>query len=329
MKKVLIITYYWPPAGGSGVQRWLKFVKYFRDFGIEPVIYTVENPNYPIEDTSLVYEIPKDIKVLKQPIWEPNNLFSIFKKNKQSAGFLNPNPSFFGKLLQYIRANYFIPDARKFWIKPSVQYLKEYLASTHINTIITTGPPHSMHLIGLSLKQKIGVKWIADFRDPWTEIDYFHQLPLTKKAIQKHKKLEFEVLKNASAVTVVGNTMKKSFEKVNAKTYVVTNGYDFETNKLNYNLDEKFLLTHIGLMNSDRNHPVFWEAISELIQDNSNLKKDLEINLIGKVANEVNESILKYNLQSKVNLISYLQHNEVVKHQQKSQVLLVFVNHVP
>ena len=182
-KKVLIITYYWPPAGGSGVQRWLKFVKYLRDFNIEPVVYTVDNPSYPILDKSLESEIPKDLEILKQPIFEPNSILSFFgnKKKKESAGFLNSNPTFFGKIVLFIRANYFIPDARKFWIKPSVKFLSNYLKNNEIDAMITTGPPHSMHVIGLALKEKFEVKWISDFRDPWTEIDYFQQLPLTKK----------------------------------------------------------------------------------------------------------------------------------------------------
>ena len=123
--KVLIITYYWVPAGGSGVQRWLKFVKYLRDFGIEPVVFTVEDANYPIIDENLVFDIPDGVEVIKNPIWEPNDIISKLKRKetKTSAGFLDANPSTFGKLMQYIRANYFIPDARKFWIKPSVEKL--------------------------------------------------------------------------------------------------------------------------------------------------------------------------------------------------------------
>ena len=160
--KVLIVTYYWPPSGGSGVQRWLKFVKYLQEFGIEPVVYTVSNPKYPIIDASLESEIPTNITILKQPIWEPNNILSFFKKSttKESAGFLNPNPSFVGKILQYIRANYFIPDARKFWVKPSVVFLEKYLLKNPLDVIITTGPPHSLHLIGLELKKKLPLKWI-------------------------------------------------------------------------------------------------------------------------------------------------------------------------
>lgn len=139
--KVLIVTYYWAPAGGSGVQRWLKFVKYLRDFGIEPVIYTVKDPNYPFIDVSLSNDVPGNIEVIKHPIWEPNNLFSRLKRRgaKTSAGFLNPNPTFFGKVLQYVRANYFIPDARKFWVKPSVKKLNRYLKENVIDALITTG----------------------------------------------------------------------------------------------------------------------------------------------------------------------------------------------
>ena len=159
--KVLIITYYWVPAGGSGVQRWLKFVKYLRDFNIEPVVFTVDNPNYPIIDTSLEKDIPKGIEVIKNSIWEPNDLLSVIKKKetKTSAGFLDANPSFFGRVMHYIRANYFIPDARKFWIKPSVNKLKKHLKENSIDVIITTGPPHSLHLIGLQLKKELGIKW--------------------------------------------------------------------------------------------------------------------------------------------------------------------------
>lgn len=330
MKKVLIITYYWPPAGGSGVQRWLKFVKYFRDFGIEPIIYTVKNPNYGIEDSSLENEIPNNIEVLKQTIWEPNNIFSLFKKDyKETSGFLNKNPSLFGKIAQYIRANFFIPDSRKFWIKPSVKFLKKYVSKNNIDTIITTGPPHSMHLIGLNLKQQLNIKWIADFRDPWVEIDYFHHLPLTKNAKYKHRVLEREVISNANAVLVVGKTMKKKFKKWNNNVYVITNGFDDEENKQEYELDTKFSITHIGLMNADRNPTILWEILSELVEENKEFKNDFQLNLIGKIDESVKSSILKFRLNKNVNLIDYVPHNEVINYQKKSIVLLLIINNVP
>lgn len=329
--KVLIITYYWPPSGGSGVQRWLKFVKYLQEFGIEPVVYTVEQPNYLIEDVSLLDEIPTNIKILRQPIWEPNKILSLFKKNKnsESTGFLNPNPSVFGKLLQYIRANYFIPDARKFWIRPSVKFLKKYVSENTIDMIITSGPPHSMHLIGLELKKQLGVKWISDFRDPWTEIDYFNQLPLTKKSVEKHQKLEQEVLKNADAVLVIGETMKEKFQKLSNNIYIITNGFDGSDLKTEeIQLDKNFTITHVGLMNADRNPKVFWKVISEICNTNESFLNDLEIKLIGKVAVEVDTSIKQYKLK-KVKKITYRLHEEVQKYQLQSQVLLLAVNNVP
>ncbi len=330
MKKVLIITYYWPPAGGPGVQRWLKFVKYFRDFGIEPTVYTIENPNYPIMDTDLKNDIPEGIEVLKQPIWEPNNLFKIFgKKQTESAGFLNPNPSFFGKLMLYIRANYFIPDARKYWIKPSVNYLKKYLSENNIDVVVSTGPPHSMHMIGLKLKQQLGVKWIADFRDPWTEIDYFHQLPLTKRSIRKHELLENNVLKSADVVLVVGDTMKEKYHTFNNNIITVTNGFDGEIIDTKGALDSKFTLTHVGLMNTDRNPQMLWDVLADITKENIDFRNNFELKLIGKAAANVKRAIETYKLSENVHILDYVSHNEVIEYQKKSQVLLLIVNNVP
>lgn len=327
--KVLIITYYWPPSGGSGVQRWLKFVKYLQSFDIEPVVYTVKNPKYPILDGTLEKEIPKNITVLKQPIKEPNNFLSFFKKKKtkQSAGFLDPNPSFIGRIMQYIRANYFIPDARKYWIKPSTKYLKEYLSENSIDVVITSGPPHSLHLIGLHLKRDLGLKWISDFRDPWTEIDYFGQLPLTKRAIKKHYQLEKVVIEKSDVVLVIGESMKEQFKKYNSSINVITNGYDDVNDSKNISLDEKFTITHVGLMNADRNPISFWIALSELVKENESFAKDYRVKIVGKVAPEVEKSIEKYNIQN-VDFEGYLTHEKVREYQKKSQVLLLAVNKV-
>jgi hypothetical protein len=328
-KKVLIITYYWPPAGGSGVQRWLKFSKYLRDFEIEPVIYTVENPSYPILDNSLENEIPKELEILKQPIFEPNSILSVFSgKKKESAGFLNPNPTFIGKTLQYIRANYFIPDTRKFWIKPSVKFLSAYLNDNHIDAIITTGPPHSIHLIGLELKKKLGIKWISDFRDPWTEIDYFQQLPITKKATKKHQDLEQEVLINSDMVVVVGETMKDKFLKHTNRIEVLTNGFDTIEDLSTQKLDEKFSITHVGLMNSDRNPTILWEVLNEISNTNLNFKNDLRIKLIGKLDDAVIQDLKVFD-HNTIETIPYLDHKDVSKYQASSQVLLLSINEVP
>ena len=325
--KVLIITYYWPPAGGSGVQRWLKFVKYLRGFDIEPIVYTVDNPEYAIKDESLFEEIPKDLEVLKQRIWEPNNLLG--NKKHTSAGFLNPRPTFFGQIAHYIRANYFIPDARKYWIKPSVAYLKDYLKKSDVDIVITTGPPHSLHLIGLELKRTIPIKWIADFRDPWTEIDYFHQLPLTKKSLAKHKKMEEEVIQNADAVLVVGNTMRSNMKSLNKNIHVITNGFDGDLPTSGTALDKYFSITHIGMMNADRNPIILWKVLKDLIEIDSDFKVNFQLKLIGKIDPVILQDIKFYGLEKRVSIVDYLPHKEVLQIQRSSQVLFLAVNNVP
>ena len=183
-KKLLIITYYWPPAGGPGVQRWLKFVKYLPDFNVQPIVYIPENPTYPIIDRGLESEVSEKAVILKHKIFEPYGLASFFGKNKTkkiSSGII-PNQkkqSFLEKTLLWVRGNIFIPDARFLWVKPSVKYLKKYIQENNIDTIVTSGPPHSLHLIGLQLKQELGVTWLADFRDPWTTIGYHKALKLS------------------------------------------------------------------------------------------------------------------------------------------------------
>ena len=325
--KVLIITYYWPPAGGSGVQRWLKFVKYLRDFGIEPIVYTVDNPVYAIKDKSLIEEIPENLEILKQKIWEPNNL--VGNRKKTSAGFLNPRPTFFGQIAHYIRANYFIPDARKYWIKPSVAYLKTYLKNSDIDIIITTGPPHSLHLIGLELKKTIPIKWIADFRDPWTEIDYFHQLPLTKKSLAKHYEMEKDVIQNADSVLVVGNTMRSKMETLNKNIHVITNGFDGEPSDLKIAPDKKFTLTHIGMMNADRNPILLWKVLKDIMAADPDFKANFQLKLVGKIDPVILKDIQYYQLEKNVSIVDYLPHKEVLQVQKSSQVLLLVVNNVP
>lgn len=234
MKKVLIIAYYWPPAGGPGVQRWLKFVKYLRDFKVDPIVYIPENPNYPIIDESMMDEVPDDITIIRHPINEPYGKANKIARNKSktiSKGIISDTKrqSFVEKLLLFIRGNFYIPDARKNWVQPSVKYLAHYISENAIETVVTTGPPHSLHLIGLQLKQQLDIRWLADFRDPWTTISYHKKLKLTGYAKAKHKKMEANVLSQADHIIVTGPTTKKEFQKITKKPItVITNGYDYE-----------------------------------------------------------------------------------------------------
>ena len=329
--KALLITYYWPPAGGSGVQRWVYFTKYLMEMGLEMVIYTPENPEYALVDKNLENEVPHDLEVIKTKIIEPNQILARIKRSKkqESVGFLNPNPGFLERQLQFIRANYFIPDARQFWIKPSIDFLTHYLLKNPVDVVISSGPPHSMHLIGLALKEKFGFNWVADFRDPWLDIDYLHQLPLTKRSKKKHAALEMEVAKKADLILVVGKSMKEYYAQFNKNTEVISNGFVLKNRSIDSQLDKAFSLTHIGLMNADRNPEILWEVLGELLSENEEFAKDLSINLIGKVDLKVKEQIKKNNLERLTTYVDYLPHDEVANSQNSAQVLLLPVNQVP
>lgn len=325
MRKILVIAYYWPPAGGPGVQRWLKFVKYLPEFGIEPIVYVPENPSYPIVDEKLVAEVP-EVKILKQPIKEPYAWASLLspKKTKTiSSGIIKEkNPSFIEKMLLWIRGNFFIPDARKLWVKPSITYLAKVIADEGIQTIITTGPPHSLHLIGLGLKKKYNIQWIADFRDPWTSIGYHKKLRLTKFAQQKHKALERKVLVSADKVVVTSQTTKTEFEQITPKPIkVITNGFDDELQPVT--LDSAFTISHIGSLLTGRNPLGFWRALQELVAENKAFKNAVKVQLAGVVGEEVLQSIQKFGLDDYVVKLGYLSHDKVLETQQKSQLLLL------
>ena len=327
-KKTLIITYYWPPAGGPGVQRWLKFVKYLPEFNIDPVVFIPENPNYPIIDESLTSEVSKDITIINHPIKEPYKWAGFFSNTSSktiSKGIISDEKeqSFIEKAMLYVRGNFFIPDARIGWVKPSVSFLLDYIKKEGIETIITTGPPHSVHLIGLQIKQKLGVKWLADFRDPWTTIGYHKQLRLTSASKAKHKSLEKEVLNTSDQIIVTSFVTKKEFQGFTNKSIeVITNGYDDEAT-VEFQMDTKFTLSHIGSLLSKRNPEILWRVLSELVRDNESFSKDFQLNFIGAISEKVLKSIKKYNLSNYINEVGYVSHQEAIIYQKKSQVLLL------
>ncbi len=364
MKRALIITYYWPPSGGAGVQRWLKFVKYMRDYGWEPVVYTPLNPEMPVVDESLNKDIPQGITVLKTKITEPYSFYKFFSGRNENinTGFLSEkeNKGWKEKISVWIRGNFFIPDARKFWIKPSVKFLSQWLEKNKVDAIISSGPPHSMHLIASGLKVKTGLPWLADFRDPWTNIDYYHDLMLTKAADRKHHHLENMVLQRADAVVSVGKTMSNEFadiyfsgksilnkesaeapfratgaQGINAvfsenKFHIITNGYDEDDlPEESTELSKKFTLTHSGTLVRTRNPVSLWKALAELIAENKSLADDLEIILAGKTDVSVYESLKNSGLEKFVSRKGYVSHEDAVKLLASSQLLLLVLNDTP
>lgn len=328
MKKVLIITYYFPPAGGPGVQRWLKFVKYLPDFNIQPVVYVPENPSYPIIDENLVGEISSQAIVIKRPIFEPYGLAALFSKNKTkkiSAGIIpsERKQTKIDRFLLWIRGNFFIPDARVFWIKPSVSYLKNYIEENNIETVITSGPPHSLHLIGMRLKKLVDIDWIADFRDPWTTIGYHEKLKLSAYASNEHNILERKVLNAADRIIVTSQSTKAEFlKKTNQPITVITNGFD-EEKVAKQTLDEKFSLAHIGSFLSERNPIILWQSLSDLVKEVPGFAEHLELKLIGTISKDILDTIHSYNLSDYLNYLGYVSHQEALIHQRKSQVLLL------
>ncbi|MDD4992923.1 MAG: glycosyl transferase family 1 [Paludibacter sp.] len=334
MKRVLIITYYWIPSGGAGVQRWVKFSKYLREFGYEPVIYTPENPEYPSVDTSFEKDIPVGLEVIKTPIWEPYNVYRNItgKKNQAiNAGFISENKKqgWKDKLSIWIRGNFLIPDPRRFWIKPSIRFLTDYLQKNPVDAIITTGPPHSMHLIGMGIKKQFPtLLWIADFRDPWTNIDFYKDLNLSWISDKIHHTLEKKIIHKADSIVVVSNGMKVEYAVMNPKhIQVISNGYDAsDTQQEVVELDTKFSISHIGTLNVARNPKTIWKVLSEICKENLEFKQDLQIQLVGKIDFSVIESIRLNGLTDNLIKIDYLSHKEAIAKQQSSQVLMLLIN---
>ena len=335
MKKVLIITYYWPPAGGSGVQRWVKFAKYLRDFGWEPVIFTVESTDYPIIDNSIGKDLPDDIEVIKSKILEPYQLYNFFsgkkKGQKIDANFLSEGKklNWKDKIAVWIRGNIFIPDAKFLWIGPSVRYLLDYLKENQINAMISTGPPHSCHLIAQNVCKKTNIPWIVDYRDPWTQIDYFDELMLTSWAKKRHIKLEKKVLDACSHIITVGNSMADDLRNQTTTTVtVITNGYDETDRNVIFTTprSDKFVISYLGVMNVSRDPEVLWQTLKKLKLTQNEVYNKIEINLIGQVEDTTIKNIVQFGLEEKVKLFGYLAHKDAIVYQNSSDALLLVIN---
>lgn len=334
-QRLLIITYYWPPSGGPGVLRWVKFVKYLKKLGWEPVVYTAENADYPVVDETIAKDLPQGLEVLKQPIWEPYDLYRKFTgkgKNEKfnSGGFTSEKESDpkKEKLALWIRSNFFIPDARRFWVKPSYKYLKRYLENHPVDFIITTGPPHSLHLIGKKLKRRFDIPWIADFRDPWTKIYYYPELPLSVPANALHHHLEKKILEKADRVITVGETIARELQEIaNRDAEVIHNGYDHEEMPpAKPPNNEKFRIIHTGNISRTKNQPFFWQTIRNLLDDNPELKNVLEIVLAGTMDYSVDANIREYSLESFVHKTGYLPHADILQLQQTASLLLLMIS---
>ena len=332
MKRVLIISYYWPPAGGISVIRPLKLAKYIGQLGWEPVICTAENPHYPFIDENAINDIPEGLEIIKVPIIEPYEFYKRLTGQNQKSALADviqnaPKRSFLHNLSVWVRGNFFIPDARCLWIKPVVNELIEYLKDNPVDAIITTGPPHSVNRIGYLLNKKINLPWLADFQDPWTQVDYYKHFKISKWAHRKHRKMENQIFENADLITIVSNSWKTDLEHIGANNVeVVPLGYDPIDFSENIKLDSKFTLTHLGLLGEDRNPTVLIEVIANLCKLDSNFSKYFRLQLVGKVNDRLKNLVKELDLSEHVRFIRQVNRDEALEIMQASQLLLLLLN---
>ncbi len=335
-QKVLIIAYYWPPSGGSGVQRWLKFVKYLPSFGWTPYVFTPENPSFAIQDQSLLNDVPNEAEIIQFPIWEPYDAFfklSSFlgsKKLAKSTDLVSEKKkSLFQNISTFIRGNFFIPDPRVFWVTPSVKFLESFIHDNQINTIITTGPPHSMHLIGLKLKKKIpSIKWLADFRDPWSEWGLLDSLMVGSIARSFHRKLELKVLKNANRIITITPFYARQFEKLsNRKVALLTNGYDEDDFKhMLIKRPDKFVIRHAGIINEKCDPKPFLIALEDVMNDHVDFKNAVHLDFVGEIHPQVKEFIAQSStLSSAITFTKTVPHHDLITLYGESALLLIIL----
>lgn len=338
MKRLLIISYYWPPTGGSGVQRWVKFAKYLPQLGWQPVIYTPLNPERLAYDESLLKDIPAGAEILRTPISEPYDLYRKLFGKKGSQQEVNPlnsrGNSLKARLARWLRGNLFIPDPRVSWVRPSLRYLKKYLREHPVDAVVTTGPPQSMHLIGLGLKRSLGLKWVADFRDPWTKMFYYKHLSLSVLADRRHRALEQSVLDEADAVIAVSPPVRDDFAAATSTpVHLITNGFDpddFPPRGAQETPDESLLtIVHTGLFAADGNPLKLWEALSERCRSDALFASRLRIRLCGKTDREVTDSIRACGLGENLVDLGYLPHEQVVQEQRRASILILPLRREP
>lgn len=337
MKRVLIISYYWPPTGGSGVQRWVKFARYLPEEGWQPVIYTPENPEQLVVDHTLESEIPAEAEIIKTHITEPYGLYKKFlRKSGHSKETVEVNPvnarkkSFLQKAAMWVRGNLFRPDPRCLWIKPSVRFLRKYLMEHPVDLIVSTGPPQSMHIIGWKLAEATGKPWIADFRDPWTKIFYFKHLSMTKATERWHKRMEKRILDDADAVVAVSPLVQQEFQAITqTPVELITNGYDECDFPDGRNRDAEggpekdFVIAHTGLFAADGNPERLWEVLAEKCSKDDEFRKRLKIKLIGKTDEQVITSIKDAGLEDSLIDMGYQTHAEAVRQQRQASLLIL------
>ena len=338
-KEILLITFYWPPAGGVSAQRWLKFVKYLvlHDYNI--TVVTADESHYPELDYSFDKDIPDTVDVHRVKMRDPRRIYKSIVRSEKKQGtkkddldrifHIPPGErTFLQKLSLWVRANFFIPDARSPWIKPAIKKIMALASRTSFDFLITTGPPHSVHVVGLMVHRKTGVKWVADFRDPWLDIGYHEKMPMSQWADNRHRQLERQVVEEADGVIVVSDYWKKGYNKYNAKHIeVITNGYDEDDFKdLECSMSRDFLISHIGTLHADRNAPELWQVLNELLAEDDLFGQHLKFQILGNLDMGVLEELSQSSVKDHLDVRGFVSHPVAIKEMLTSSVLLLLVN---
>jgi len=337
--KILLITYYWPPASSVGVRRWLRFVQYLNKSDYNITIVCPEGASYPSQDEQLPREID-GTSLLPVPIWEWRDLYDkLTGSTNKKRDSKSPDKLFYTdkrkqsslqRLSLWIRANIVVPDARASWIKPCTRAINSYLKTEHCDLIISTGPPHSCHVIGAKIKASHPkIKWLVDFRDPWTGGANFGVLPLTSWGRKKHLSLEQRVLRTADIVTTVSWTWQEQLRDLGAKDVrLITNGYDpKDFAKRHSSRDHNtFTISHVGTLFSDRAAAVFWETVSTWVSSHSDIKKRVHVRLVGRISEDIASIVHAYHLDDHVTYVGSVSPAAAITEIKSADCLLLIVN---
>lgn len=331
MKKALIFTYYWPPSGGPGVQRYLKFVKYLRSFGYEPIVVAPANGSFPYLDPSLEKDIPEGIKIILTKAVEPFGIYNALRGQKGKSvdvgmAVAKGKPSLFQRFSVWVRANFFIPDARKGWVPGAVEAGMDLIRTEKPDIMITTGPPHSTHLIGLEIRRKHQIPWIADFRDPWNQVYYNRDLPRMDWAQQKDRKLESRVIRSADAVVIVNEGIGHKLASAPKRLELIYNGYDAEDFPPGEAVPtEQFTIRHMGYLDATSLAPEWVEAVRQLHEQEPGFSDDVVFEFIGKTGSNVPEAFKDAGIAHMLRLTPFIPHRDAVREMCRSCMLLLTI----
>ncbi len=338
MKKVLIVSYYFPPSGGPGVQRVLKFVKYLPEFGWQPVVLTVQDGDYPARDESLLAEIPQHTIVYRTKIFEPYRLYRKLTGKPPNAPVDVENIPQGGRqggsamesLAEFVRSTFFIPDARIGWYPYAIPEGLKIIKEQKIDAIYSSSPPYTTSVIARKLHRATGVPWVAGFRDPWTGFLSTPDRWFLPRAIDEH--LERAVFNDANAVEaawrgILIDIIAKDPNVDQKKLFHLPNGFDRDDYPvLDAQANERFTVTYTGSMYGKRNPRTFLRAVEGLVDHGKVDPEKITLRFIGRFGSEVREMLQGSSLRDSIEVVSYLPHSKSVEALLRSDALLLIVD---